>query len=164
MISIIAAIGKNNELGKGGTLIWSLPKDLRFFREKTRDSVIIMGRKTFNSLPKILPGRKHIILSKSNEFNKEINNEVSLVNTKEELIKICKEISQDKEIFIIGGASLYEMFIDVADKLYITHIEETDNDADVYFPNIDLEKWEKIVLANDEDNNINFSWVEYVKK
>ena len=56
------------------------------------------------------------------------------------------------------------MFIDVADKLYITHIEETDNDADVYFPNIDLEKWEKIVLANDEDNNINFSWVEYVKK
>ena len=164
MISIIAAIGKNNELGKGGTLIWSLPKDLRFFREKTRDSVIIMGRKTFNSLPKILPGRKHIILSKSNEFNKEINNEVSLVNTKEELIKICKEISQDKEIFIIGGASLYEMFIDVADKLYITHIEEVDIDADVFFPKIDEEKWEKKVLANDEDNNINFSWVEYVKK
>jgi len=164
MISIIAAIGKNNELGKAGQLIWSIPKDLKYFKERTKNSTIVMGKKTFNSLPKILPGRKHIILSKKNDFNKEINNDVVLVNNKDELIGLCKDIGKDKEIFIIGGASLYEMFIDVADKLYITHIEAEDNSADVYFPNINLEKWEKIVLANDEDNNIKFSFVEYTKK
>lgn len=164
MISMIAAIGMNNELGKQGRLIWNIPKDLKYFREKTKGSIIVMGRKTFNSLPKILPDRKHIVLSKGNEFNKEINNEVCLVKNKEELIKLCEEISQDKEIFIIGGASLYELFISIADKLYITHIEEVDIDADVFFPKIDEEKWEKKVLANDEDNNINFSFVEYMKK
>lgn len=163
MISIIAAIGKNNELGKKGELIWSIPKDLKYFRERTKDSIIVMGKKTFNSLPKILPGRKHIILSRTAEFNKEINNEIIVVNNKNEIIDLCKKISKDKEIFIIGGASLYEMFIEIADKLYITHIEESDKDADVYFPEIIEEKWEKIVLANDEDNNIKFSFVEYTK-
>lgn len=163
MISIIAAIGKNNELGKKGELIWSIPKDLKYFRERTKDSIIVMGKKTFNSLPKILPGRKHIILSRTAEFNKEINNEIIVVNNKNEIIELCNKISKDKEIFIIGGASLYEMFIEIADKLYITHIEESDKDADVYFPEIIEEKWEKIVLANDEDNNIKFSFVEYTK-
>ena len=164
MISIIAAIGKNNELGKDGQLIWSIPKDLKYFRERTKDSTIVMGSKTFNSLPKILPGRKHVILSRKNNFNKEINNDVVLVNNKDELIELCRDMGKDKEIFIIGGASLYNMFIDIADKLYITHIEEEDKNADVYFPKIDLEKWEKTVLANDEDNNIKFSFVEYTKK
>lgn len=163
MINIIAAIGENNELGKKGELIWSIPKDLKYFRERTKDSIIVMGKKTFNSLPKILPGRKHIILSRTAEFNKEINNEIIVVNNKDELIDLCKKISGDKEIFIIGGASLYEMFIEIADKLYITHIEESDKDADVYFPEIIEEKWEKKVLANDEDNNIKFSFVEYTK-
>ena len=70
MISIIAAMGKNNELGKKGNLIWNIPKDLRYFKEKTKNSIIVMGRNTFNSLPKVLPNRKHIILSSTNNFNK----------------------------------------------------------------------------------------------
>ena len=137
MINIIAAIGKNNELGKGNSLIWNIPKDLKFFREKTKNSIIVMGRNTFNSLPKILPGRKHI--------------------------NLCKKISENNEVFIIGGASLYSMFIDIADVLYITHIEKVEETADVYFPKIDEAKWKKNILANDEDNNIKFSWVEYTK-
>ena len=163
MINIIAAIGKKNELGKDNGLIWNIPKDLKFFREKTRNSIIVMGRNTFNSLPKILPGRKHIILSSTNNFNKEINDDVTVINSKEDLINLCKKISENNEVFIIGGASLYSMFIDIADVLYITHIEKVEETADVYFPKIDEAKWKKKILANDEDNNIKFSWVEYTK-
>lgn len=163
MINIIAAIGKNNELGKNNGLIWSIPKDLKFFREKTKNKIIVMGRNTFNSLPKILPGRKHIILSSTNNFNKEINDDVIVVNDKDKLISLCKKLSADNDIFIIGGATLYNMFIDLADILYITHIEKNDETADVYFPKIDQVKWKKEILANDEDNNIKFSWVCYTK-
>ena len=163
MINIIAAIGKKNELGKDNGLIWNIPKDLKFFREKTRNSIIVMGRNTFNSLPKILPGRKHIILSSTNNFNKEINEQVTVINNKEDLINLCKKISENNEVFIIGGASLYSMFIDIADVLYITHIEKVEETADVYFPKIDEAKWKKKILANDEDNNIKFSWVCYTK-
>lgn len=163
MINIIAAIGKNNELGKDNSLIWNIPKDLKFFREKTKNSIIVMGRNTFNSLPRILPGRKHIILSSTNNFNKEINDDVTVINNKEDLINLCKKISENNEVFIIGGASLYSMFIDIADVLYITHIEKVKEAADVYFPKIDEAKWKKNILANDEDNNIKFSWVEYTK-
>lgn len=163
MISIIAAIGKNNELGKKGDLIWHIPKDLKYFKEKTKNSIIVMGRNTFNSLPKILPNRQHIILSSTNNFNKEINDEIMVVNNKEELIEICKKKSENNEIFIIGGSLIYSIFIDIADKLYITHIEEKDEDADVYFPEISEDKWRKTVIADDEDNNIKFSFVEYVR-
>ena len=163
MISIIAAIGINNELGKNDQLIWNIPKDLKYFREKTFNSFVVMGRKTFNSLPKLLPGRKHIVFTSISDFNKSIDSDVIVINNKDELIRICKKISLEEEIFIIGGAKLYEMFIDIADKLYITHIEESDRDADIYFPEIDKEKWKKKILANDEDNNIKFSFVEYTR-
>ena len=163
MINIIAAIGKNNELGKGNSLIWNIPKDLKFFREKTKNSIIVMGRNTFNSLPKILPGRKHIILSSTNNFNKEINDDVTVINSKEDLINLCKKISENNEVFIIGGASLYSMFIDIADVLYITHIEKVEETADVYLAKISVAKWKENILANDEENNIKFAWVEYTK-
>ena len=87
MLIMIAAIGKNNELGKENHLIWSFSKDMKFFREKTKNSVIVMGRKTFNSLPKILPNRKHIVLSKKKTFNKELDENVIVIDDKEELIQ-----------------------------------------------------------------------------
>ena len=94
MLIIIAAIGKNNELGKDNNLIWSFSKDMKFFREKTKNSVIVMGGKTFNSLPKILPNRKHIVLSKGKDFNKELDENVVVIDDKEKLIKYCKVLSQ----------------------------------------------------------------------
>ena len=151
MINIIAAIGKKNELGKDNGLIWNIPKDLKFFREKTRNSIIVMGRNTFNSLPKILPGRKHIILSSTNNFNKEINEQVTVINNKEDLINLCKKISENNEVFIIGGASLYSMFIDIADVLYITHIEKVEETADVYFPKIDEKVWKMVKIEKTKE-------------
>ena len=85
------------------------------------------------------------------------------MHEKEKLIKMCRELGKDNEVFIVGGASIYKMFIDIADRLYITHIEAEDKDADVYFPEIDNNKWSKKILAKDEDNNIKFTQVEYTK-
>lgn len=161
MLNMIAAIGKNNELGKDNGLIWSFSKDMKFFREKTKNSVIVMGRKTFNSLPRILPNRKHIVLSKGKEFNKELNENVVVIEDRKKLLEYCKELAQKEDVFVIGGASIYAMFLPVADRMYLTEIEAEDSAAEVYFPEIDESKWEKTILTEEEENDIRFCFVEY---
>lgn len=163
MIIIIAAVGLNNEIGKDNHLIWNIKKDLEFFKKKTLNSTIIMGRATFNSLPKILPNRKHIILSTKNDFNKEIDHNVEIFSDKDLLIKKCVELSTKQDVFVIGGASLYNIFIGIADKMYITHIENIDKEADTYFPKISENDWKKTTLLRDNENGISFSHVEYIK-
>ena len=110
-INVIAAIGKNNELGKNNDLVWRLKGDMKFFRETTMGHPIVMGRKTFESLPKVLPGRKNIVISSNEILNDEIERYKSI---KEFLLKY-KEFNED--VFIIGGASIYKQFIDLASKL-----------------------------------------------
>lgn len=139
-ITIIAAIGKNKELGKKGDLIWHIPEDLKYFKEKTMGKTIIMGKKTFNSLPRLLPGRKHVILSEDDEFNKDIGDSIVFYN-KAELIKYINTELKDEEAFIVGGASMYTMFIDICDKMYLTRIDAEDKDADVYFPKFNPADW-----------------------
>ena len=104
--SIIAAVGKNLELGKNNDLIWSIPGDLKFFREVTKGHKIIMGRNTFDSLPRMLPGRKHIVLSSREDFPSEVE---VFKNLKDLLLKYkdCEE-----EIFVIGGGSIYSLFLE----------------------------------------------------
>ena len=164
MLIMIAAIGKNNELGKDNGLIWSLSKDMKFFREKTKNSVIVMGRKTFNSLPRILPNRKHIILSQGKDFNKELDENVVVIEDSEKLIRYCKELAQTEDVFVIGGASIYRMFMEFADRMYLTRIEQEDGSADVYFPEIDESKWEQTVLTEEEENGVRFAFVEYDRR
>lgn len=164
MIILIAAIGEKNELGKDNGLIWQIPKDLKFFKEKTNGATIAMGKKTFNSLPKILPGRHHLVLSSKGDFNKEINENVEVFSDKDEFIKRCKKIAKENNLFVIGGGMLYELFMPVADKLIITHIYDTDKDADTFFPEIDSEIWAKRIIDTDEENGIGFSHVEYNKR
>ncbi len=155
--SIIAAIGKNRELGKDNDLIWHLPNDLKFFREVTTGKTIIMGRKTFDSLPKMLPNRKHIVISSSNNFNSEVK-----------VYKDIKQLLLDyknslEELFVIGGASIYKQFIDIADKLYLTEVDAECLDASVYFPEFDKNNYEKTILKENEDNGIKYKHVLYKK-
>lgn len=157
-ITIIAAIGKNNELGYKNDLIWHLPNDLKFFKEKTTGKTIVMGYNTFLSLPKLLPNRKHIVLSSDNLDIKDVTSFTNL----EDLIKFIKEI--DEEVFIIGGASLYKQFIDLVDKMYLTEVESEFKEADVYFPEFNKDEWERIELLENENNNIRFKHIEYRKK
>ena len=156
MISIIAAIGKNNELGLNNDLIWHLPNDLKFFKEKTLNQNIVMGYNTFVSLGRIFPNRKHIVLS----FEKvRLPLEVIQFNNLEDLNNYIK----DKDVFIIGGASMYKQFIDKADRLYLTEIDNT-HKADVYFPNFDKSLFDKKILGTNSDNGINYTFTLYERK
>lgn len=157
-INIIAAIGKNNELGKNNDLIWKFKGDMKFFKATTMGHPIVMGRKTFESLPKVLPGRKNIVISTNGIKNDEIEIYRSI---KEFLIKY-QEYGDD--IFIIGGASIYKQFIDLATKMFLTEIDSEDKEADVYFPSFDQKQWEKEILLSSQENSINFKHVLYKRK
>ena len=140
IISIIAAVGKNGELGKNNALLWKLDGDLPFFKRVTMGKSVIMGRKTFLSLPKALPGRKNIVITsnKSSVFEGAIS-----VSSPEEALKICEN---EEEVFIIGGGQVYAEFLDKADKLYLTEAEAEDSAADTYFPAFNRGDWGKTVI------------------
>lgn len=156
--SIIAAIGKNNELGKDNDLIWHLKGDLKFFKETTTGKKIIMGRRTFLSLPKMLPNRHHIVLSSHNDFPSE----VEVYKSIKELLNKYDNI--DEEIFIIGGSSIYKEFIELSSKMYLTHIDDECKDADVFFPNFNKEDYDIELLLENEEDGIKYKHVLYNKK
>ena len=157
-VSMIAAIGKNNELGKDNKLIWHLPNDLKFFKETTMNKEVIMGSNTFYSLPKLLPGRKHIVLTSRNIDN----DNVLVIHSKQDLLEYLKNIK--KEIMIIGGASIYRELLEVADKLYLTEIEATCSDADAYFPKMKYNDWDQELIKKNSDNGIHYKHVLYKRK
>jgi dihydrofolate reductase len=174
ILSIIAAIGKNNELGKKNDLLWSLPADMKHFRETTRGHAVIMGQKTFESLARdengkqigrLLPARRNIILTQDPVFEKE---GAEVVFSTEETINLLKKTTKsDEEVFIIGGGMIYKLFIDLVDKLYITHVGESFPDAEIYFPPILESKWEKVKSKKhqkDESNQYDLEFTEYIKK
>jgi dihydrofolate reductase len=173
MISIIAAIGKNNELGKKNDLLWNLPADMKHFREITKGHTVIMGQKTFESLGKdengkqvgrLLPNRRNIILTQDHSF-KVVGAEV--VYSAEELMNLLETTStKEEENFIIGGGMIYKLFIDKADKLYITHVDASFPDAEVFFPEIipivfletSREEYKK-----DTENPYNYTFTTYTR-
>ena len=163
MIGMIAAVGKNRELGKNGDLIWNLPSDLKFFKQITTEKIIVMGKNTFNSLPKLLPYRKHIILSDDNDFNKDTSKCI-IMHNKEQLIQYIKEISKNSDVYIIGGASMYAMFVNICDFMYLTEINAEDKKADVYFPRFNKEEWKREVVGKNSDNNICYNHVKYTRR
>ena len=159
MFTIIAAIGKNLELGKNGDLIWHLPNDLKFFKEKTTGHKIFMGRKTFLSLPKKLPNREHFVLTTSNT---NIDCEINIVNDLEKFVDENKDTTE--EIFVIGGAQVYKLMLPYVTKMFLTEIEDVSLDADVYFPKFNLGDFTRRVISSNEDNGVKYSHVEYIRK
>jgi len=157
-ISMIACIGKNRELGKNNDLIWHLPNDLKYFKKVTSGKTVIMGRRTFDSLPGILPKRRNIILQMPDE---ELIDGVEIFNDIESILEAVKN---EEEAFIIGGASIYKQFLKYANKLYLTEVEEKCLDAEVYFPEFDKDLFNKIVVGNGEDNGIKYNFVIYERK
>lgn len=162
MIKIIAAVGKNNELGKNNNLIWHLPGDLKFFKKQTEGKTVAMGRNTFNSLPQKLPNRRHIVLSDVDEFNKDIC-DVQVFFDAKEFVRYCLLKAEEDDLYIIGGASIYKMFIDFADEIYLTEID-AESKADVYFPEFDKSEFDKEILGRDESGGINYSFVRYYNR
>lgn len=145
--SIIAAIGKNRELGKKGGLVFNIPGDLKFFKQITFGHPVVMGRTTFLSLPKILPGRKHYVLSPDEEptFPKE----VTVLHDLQEFIKQHQDDPQ--EFFIIGGGSIYQQFLPYCNKLYLTEVEGEDKEADVFFPDFNCADYKVTRIGKNSD-------------
>ena len=163
IISLIAAIGKNNELGKGNDLVWKLPADQKFFRETTSEHTIIMGRKTWESIGRPLPSRRNIIITRDKSYKAE---GVEVAHSLEEAVKLCKSDLPTKEIFIIGGAEIYKQAMPIADKLYITHIDAEDSKADTFFPEIIPVVWNEISREEhqpDEKNPLPYTFSIYEK-
>ena len=151
MISLIAAIGKNNELGKGNTLLWPMPADMKHFKDTTSGHTVIMGRKTFESIGRPLPNRKNIVITRDKNYKKE---SAEIAHSLEEAINLVKD-SPSQEVFIIGGAEIYKQSIILADRLYITHIDDTRNDADAFFPEIIPIVWNEISHEEHKKDNKN---------
>ncbi|RLD83565.1 MAG: dihydrofolate reductase [Bacteroidetes bacterium] len=157
MLSIIAAIGQNNALGKDNQLIWHLPADLKRFKKVTTGHHVIMGRKTFESLGKPLPNRTTIIISRDKNYHKD---GCITVNSLTEAIKAAQN---DENPYILGGAEIYKQSMDIADVLDLTFVHQA-FEADVYFPEIDKNIWKETFREDhfkDERNKFDFSFVKY---
>lgn len=157
-ISIIVAVADNNAIGCANKLIYWLPDDLKRFKALTTGHTIIMGRRTFESLPKgALPNRRNIVLTRGNYTFPG----TECFNSLDEALKSCKD---EKEVFIIGGETLYKEAINRANRLYVTHIFDTPKEADAFFPEINCNEW---VIKNREDHPIDdkhpylFSFIDY---
>lgn len=158
-ISIIAAIGENNELGRNNDLIWHLPNDLKFFKSVTSGHTVLMGRNTFWSLPKVLPNRTNIVIT---DMDEDYPKEVVIYNSIESFMNDYRD--KDEEVFIIGGASIYAQFIDKAEILYLTEVSASCPDASVYFPEFDKNDYDKSVVGENNDNGISYKHVLYKRR
>lgn len=161
-LTIIVAAGEQNEIGKNNDLIWHLSDDLKRFKSLTNGHHIIMGRKTFESFPKPLPNRTHIVITTQKDYKAPKG--VIIVNTLEDAIDAAKN---DAQPFIIGGGEIYKQTLTLADRLEITRVHATFNDADTFFPEIDLSKWEEIsrtTHSTDQNHAHTFSFITYLRK
>lgn len=162
MISIICALAENNAIGYNNDLIYHLRADLRRFKALTTGHTVIMGRRTYESLPKgALPNRRNIVLSSSTDHNWP---NVEVFASLQEALSACKA---DEEVFVIGGASLYKAAFPIADRLCLTHIHATPEKADVFFPEFDESKWKCVFREPhkaDEQNEQPFTFADYERK
>lgn len=160
MITLIAAAGENNELGKDNDLVWHLPDDFKRFKKLTTGHHIIMGRKTFESFPKPLPNRTHLVITRNKNYQKE--GAVVVHSLDEALLKA----QNDPQPFIIGGGEIYKIAMETADKIELTRVYGS-FDADTYFPKIDTEEWQlisEVKHEKDEKHNYAFSYLTYERK
>lgn len=162
MLSIIAAISENYVIGKNNKLLWHMPADLKRFKDLTTGHTIIMGRKTFESLGKVLPERKHVVLTRDMDYSVKDKN-VEVVHD----IELLKEyIEAPEEVFVIGGAIIYRQLMPKVNKMYITRIHEK-FDGDAYFPVIHDEEWkviEKEENPKDSKNPYDYDFVTYERR
>lgn len=157
---MIAAVAENNALGKNNDLLWHLPLDFKRFKEITSGHHIIMGRKTFESFPKPLPNRTHVIITRQKDFK---HDGCIVVQDIEKAIAVCPK---EEDLYIIGGGEIYKQFIHLADQLDITRVHNS-FEADVYFPEIDPEIWEltsEIFNPKDEKHLFDYTFQTFGRK
>lgn len=155
MFSIIAAVGKNRELGKNGQLVFNIKEDMWFFRNTTANHTVVMGYNTWKSLPGKLKNRQNLVVSHDlvPEADKTITDLDSFIK---------KHQNTNEEIFIIGGGMIYKTFLPYAKILYLTEIDAS-ADADTFFPDFDKSKYKKEILKKGSENDLNYVFAKYIK-
>ena len=159
LLSLITAMDSNRVIGKNNSLPWHLPADLAYFKQTTMGKPVIMGRKTFESIGKALPGRKNIVLTRDNNF------EAPDCEVATDIDQAMSRVDGCVEVMLIGGASLYEQTIHSADKIYLTLIHHEFN-GDTWFPEIDPEYWKlesREDCERDEKNQFAYSFLKYLR-
>ena len=158
-VTLIAAASENNIIGKDNKLIWRLSDDLKHFKELTKGHFVIMGRKTFESMPKALPNRTNVIITRKTDYKAE---NAIVVNSLEKALKVAEN---DNQPFIIGGGEIYKLSMEIADRIELTRVH-TSIEGDTSFPEINLEKWQEVKRdkrLKDEKNEYDFSFLRYDK-
>tara|TARA_B110000093_G_C12900435_1_gene380156 strand:- start:297 stop:1199 length:903 start_codon:yes stop_codon:yes gene_type:complete len=158
-VTLIAAASENNIIGKDNKLIWRLSDDLKHFKELTKGHFVIMGRKTFESMPKALPNRTNVIITRKTDYKAE---NAIVVNSLEKALKVAES---DNQPFVIGGGEIYKLSMEIADRIELTRVH-TSIEGDTSFPEIDLEKWQEVKnekRLKNEKNEYDFSFLRYDK-
>ena len=160
-IKLICAVSKNNVIGNNNKLPWNISEDLKRFRELTSENIIVMGRKTYDSIGRPLPKRENLVLSKNKKLKIE---NAKVFNTPQEILDFYHKREEEKDLFIIGGTFIYELFIEYCDYLLITFVDK-EYKGDAYFPKIDWTEWE---LTNeekksDDQENLTYYFRDYKK-
>lgn len=161
ILSLVAAMAKNRTIGNNNKLIWHLPEDLEFFKTTTKNKVMIMGRKTFDSLPKTLPNRFHIVISRSTPPSKQ--DRVHFVTSVDESLTKAQQLLKEgwpDEVCIIGGAEIYKLFIPLANKIYLTELNKN-FEGDTFFPEFDKSKFREELLKKSIDGTTTMDFKIY---
>lgn len=159
-ISLVVAMSENNAIGRNGALPWHLPNDLKHFKQVTWGKPIIMGRTTYESIGKPLPGRTNIILTRDANFEAP---GCTVLHSKEAVLEVCQA---EDEIMIMGGAQIYQLFLPLVTKLYLTLVH-TKIEADTFFPPLDFDAWqevERVRCAQDEKHEVAYSFITFVRE
>lgn len=168
MLSIIVAVAENGAIGRNNELLWHISEDLKYFKSTTTGHPVIMGRKTYDSIGRPLPGRRNIVLTRGDVEIPPIKNpqttSMEIVHSLEEVYEIAKG---NDEFFVMGGGMLYNATFPKADMLYLTKIYAVAENSDTFFPQISEDEWEIVKegeMLHDEENNINYQFLVYKRK
>ena len=168
MLSLIVAVAQNNAIGRNNELLWHISEDLKYFKSTTTGHPVIMGRKTYESIGRPLPGRRNIVLTRGTLEIPPVKNpqttSMEVVNSLDEVYAIAQS---DEEFFVMGGGMLYNETFGKADFLYLTKIYAIAEDADTFFPEVDEMEWDVVresQLLHDEENDIDFKFIVYKRR
>lgn len=151
IISLIAAMSSNRTIGKDNQLPWSMPTDMAYFRDTTRNKIVVMGRKTYAALGKALPHRRNIVLTSQQDL---ILKDAEVYHSVEKILSELSTLSNETEVFIIGGAEIYQQFMPYSDRIYITYINAI-IEGDTFFPPWDTSRWHETWRENHEKDTLN---------
>lgn len=161
-LSIICALTQNGAIGNKGGLLYYLPADLKHFKQLTTGHTILMGRKTFESLPKgALPNRRNVVVTRQENY---VAPSIEVFHSIDDALRACQA---DEEVFVIGGESVYEAALPLAQRLFLTHIEAVPTEADTFFPTYNPNEWTEVWREHhdaDEKNKLAYDFVNYIRK